>query len=64
MRQVKITISSCAKCPHCAETTMPYPNGRGNLMECRNFPLPVLIQRPDEEHGPFPAWCPLEVANV
>ena len=64
MKRVSITIQSCGSCPHYGETTIPCPNGRGYLMECRNWPLPILIQRPDEEHGPFPEWCPLDSANV
>jgi hypothetical protein len=64
MKQVNITISSCSRCPHCAETTIRCPSGRGFLMECQYSIDSRLIQRPDEEHGPFPAWCPLEDAHV
>jgi len=64
MKQVNITIQSCGRCPHCGETTIPYPNGRGYLMECQYSIDSRLIQRPDEEHGPFPEWCPLEDAHV
>lgn len=63
---VQIAIHSCARCPYIADTHIRATNGRGFLNECRHAAhgaVPRLIQRPDEDAGPFPHWCPLTDAN-
>lgn len=58
-----IQISNCCRCQHNQETTIRGFNSYEFLAECRfDQDKPRLIQRHDEEFGPFPEWCPLEDA--
>jgi hypothetical protein len=60
MKRVEITIGACVRCPYNRETHIRATNGLGMLSECAYCPSePRLIQRPDEDFGPFPEWCPL-----
>jgi hypothetical protein len=59
MKRVEITIGACVRCPHNRETHIRATNGLGMLSECAHSINPRLIQRPDEDFGPFPEWCPL-----
>ena len=62
MKKVEIAIRNCNLCHHYADTTIRKGNGGLELMgECGLKSR--LIQRPDEEYGPFPEWCPLEDFN-
>lgn len=62
MKKLEIAIKNCSLCPHNIDTTIRKGNGGLELMgECGL--LSRLIQRPDEEYGPFPEWCPLEDFN-
>lgn len=62
MKKVEVAIKNCSLCPHNMDTTIFKSNGGYSVMgECGL--LSRLIQRPDEEYGPFPEWCPLEDFN-
>lgn len=63
MKLVAIAINNCSSCPNNKDTHIHAFQGRGFLSECRFREEPRLIQKHDEEYGPFPEWCPLPDFN-